>query len=159
MSATPAPRTGLPEAASLQPMQDADLEEVARIEARNYEFPWTRGNFADSLAAGHSAWVLRNRGGMLGYAVLMRVLDEAHLLNITIDVEWRGAGRGRQLLVGLCEMSRQAGARQFFLEVRPSNTAALALYESAGFVRVGTRRGYYPARDGREDAIVMVKPL
>ncbi|TXG80750.1 MAG: ribosomal-protein-alanine N-acetyltransferase [Rhodocyclaceae bacterium] len=140
-------------------MRESDLDEVAPIEARNYEFPWTRGNLADSLAAGHSAWVLRNGGGMQGYAVLMRVLDEAHLLNITIDLEWRGTGRGRQLLADLCEMSREAGARQFFLEVRPSNTAALALYQSAGFTRVGLRRGYYPARDGREDAIVMVKPL
>lgn len=159
MSATPAASSRAVMPGSLLPMQEADLDEVARIEARNYEFPWTRGNFADSLASGHGAWVLRDANGMLGYAVLMRVLDEAHLLNITIDLDRRGTGRGRRLLADLCEMAQETGARQFFLEVRPSNAAALALYLSAGFERVGMRRGYYPARDGREDAIVMVKPL
>lgn len=140
-------------------MRETDLDEVAEIEARNYEFPWTRGNFCDSLIAGHSAWVARSGGTMLGYAILLRVLDEAHLLNITIDRSSRGEGRGRALLGRICGLVRDAGARQLFLEVRPSNSVALALYHSVGFRPVGRRRGYYPARDGREDAIVMVLAL
>lgn len=144
---------------NLEPMRDEHLDDVAAIESRNYEFPWTRGNFADSLAAGHSAWVVRDRLDLLGYAVMLRVLDEAHLLNITIDHAWRGAGRGRCLLERVCALAREGGARQFFLEVRPSNDIALGLYESARFERVGLRRGYYPARNGREDAIVMVRKL
>jgi ribosomal-protein-alanine N-acetyltransferase len=140
---------------SLAPMDEADLDEVAQIEARNYEFPWTRGNFGDSLQAGHSAWVLRSGRRMVGYAVLLRVLDEAHLLNITIDRTARGVGRGRALLGEVCKLAREGGARQLFLEVRPSNPVAQALYLSVGFRSVGRRRGYYPARDGREDAIVM----
>ena len=143
----------------LAPMGEADLDEVAQIEARNYEFPWTRGNFGDSLDAGHSAWVVRNGGKMMGYAVLLRVLDEAHLLNITIDHGWRGAGRGRALLAQVCGLARDGGARQLFLEVRPSNLVAQMLYHSVGFRDVGRRKGYYPARTGREDAIVMVLAL
>lgn len=143
----------------LAPMREADLDEVAEIEARNYDFPWTRGNFRDSLDSGHSAWVARSGGKLLGYAVLLRVLDEAHLLNITIDHSSRGTGRGRALLGQICDLVRDGGASQLFLEVRPSNSIAHALYDSVGFRAVGRRRGYYPARDGREDAIVMVLAL
>lgn len=155
MSSQPRQWFGAARSASLAPMCEADLDEVAQIEARNYEFPWTRGNFGDSLQAGHSAWVLRSGGRMQGYAVLLRVLDEAHLLNITIDRVARGCGRGRALLGQVCRLAHDGGARQLFLEVRPSNTIAQALYLSVGFQCVGRRRGYYPARDGREDAIVM----
>jgi len=144
---------------SLRPMCEADLDEVALMEARNYEFPWTRRNFGDSLDAGHSAWVARHGGKMLGYAVLLRFLDEAHLLNITIDRASRGTGRGRALLAQICNLARDGGARQLFLEVRPSNQVAQALYHSVGFQDVGRRRGYYPGLFGREDAIVMVLAL
>lgn len=159
MSSQPEQPRGAPRPMSLRPMREADLDEVAQIEARNYEFPWTRRNFGDSLDAGHSAWVVRNGGEMLGYAVLLRVLDEAHLLNITIDRPSRGTGRGRALLAQVCRLARDGGARQLFLEVRPSNQLAQTLYHSVGFQDVGRRRGYYPARDGREDAIVMVLAL
>lgn len=155
MSSQPRQWFGAARTVSLAPMCEADLDEVAQIEARNYEFPWTRGNFGDSLQAGHSAWVLRSGGRMQGYAVLLRVLDEAHLLNITIDRVARGCGRGRALLGQVCRLAHDGGARQLFLEVRPSNAIAQALYLSVGFQNVGRRRGYYPARDGREDAIVM----
>lgn len=156
MSSQPRQHGALPHWFSLAPMSEADLDEVAAIEARNYEFPWTRGNFGDSLNAGHSAWVARSGGELFGYAILLRVLDEAHLLNITVDLGSRGRGRGRALLGQICDRVREAGVRQLFLEVRPSNSVAQALYRSVGFRAVGRRRGYYPARDGREDAIVMV---
>lgn len=159
MSAQPEDRFGAAGLLLLEPMRDADLDEVAQIEARNYEFPWTRGNFGDSLDAGHSAWVVRNGGKMMGYAVLLRVLDEAHLLNITIDHNWRGGGRGRALLAEVCGLARDGGSRQLFLEVRPSNLVAQLLYHSVGFRDLGRRKGYYPARSGREDAIVMVLEL
>lgn len=159
MSSQPAQPRGALQAMSLRPMCEADLDEVAQIEARNYQFPWTRRNFADSLDAGHSGWVARGGTTMMGYAILLRVLDEAHLLNITIDWPSRGAGRGRALLAQVCKLARDGGARQLFLEVRPSNRVAQILYDSVGFQNVGRRRGYYPALDGREDAIVMVLPL
>lgn len=159
MSARPQDRSGAALPMQLVPMRETDLDEVAQIEARNYEFPWTRGNFGDSLDAGHSAWVVREDGSLLGYAVLLRVLDEAHLLNITVDQPWRGTGRGRALLAEVCGLAREGGAKHLFLEVRPSNVVAQTLYQSVGFHSVGRRRGYYPARAGREDAIVMVLVL
>lgn len=137
------------------PMSAADLDWVGAREAELHAFPWTRGNFEDSLAAGHGAWVMRLDTRPLGYAIMMMVLDEAHLLNLSIARQVQGQGYGRVLLDRLCAEARAGGATQLFLEVRPSNEAALALYRKAGFEQIGRRRGYYPAREGREDAIVM----
>lgn len=137
------------------PMLDSDLEWVAIQDVRLYPYPWTAGNFADSMRSGYSCWTMRDGLERVGYAVLMMVLDEAHILNISVLAERQGQGLGRRLLAHLYDVARQAGARQVFLEVRPSNTAALALYERAGFETVGRRKGYYPAASGREDALVM----
>ncbi|SNR89006.1 [SSU ribosomal protein S18P]-alanine acetyltransferase [Methylobacillus rhizosphaerae] len=141
--------------ASLRPMQAADLDAVSRIEPTIFPYPWTRGNFNDSLNSGHSCWVYECEGELLGYAVMMLVLDEAHLLNISIAAPWQGKGYGRTLLAHMMDTGRQHGALNMFLEVRPSNQAALSLYESMGFNEMAIRRGYYPAPDGREDAVLM----
>lgn len=132
-----------------------DLGEVAAIEAAIYEFPWSRLNFADSLTSGYSAWVCRRGGQMVGYGVMLVVVDEAHLLNLSIRSESQGRGYGRMLLGHLRGVARAHGAASLYLEVRPSNAGALALYRASGFAEVGRRRGYYPARGGREDALVM----
>lgn len=137
------------------PMSEGDLDWVVARERELHAFPWTRGNFADSLAAGYSCWLMKAGGQAVGYAVMMLVLDEAHLLDISIDREAQGRGHGAALLGHLRAEARRHGATQFFLEVRPSNAAALSLYRSNGFEHVGRRRDYYPAADGREDAIVM----
>lgn len=141
------------------PMQDADLEWVAEQDRELYPFPWSRGNFADSMAAGYSCWIMRERGERVGYAVLMPVLDEAHILNISVVSARQRGGLGRRLLDHLAHVARQVGAGQLYLEVRPSNLPALALYRCAGFETIGRRKGYYPAVGGREDAIVMRLPL
>ena len=141
------------------PMQSADIAAVMAIEKRIYPFPWTEGNFTDSLAAGHSAWVCHERGVMVGYAVMLLVLDEAHLLNIGIAAESQRRGHGGTLLGFLCGVARQAGATRMFLEVRPSNAAGLGLYRHDGFAEIGRRPGYYPGHDGREAAIVMAREL
>lgn len=141
------------------PMRDEDLDAVAAIEQRAYPFPWTRGNFADSLNAGHSVWLLREGSALAGYAVLMVVLDEAHILNITVAPDRQRHGLGSELLNHLFEVARRHGATRTLLEVRPGNAAALALYRRFGFVEIGRRRGYYPAHDGREDALVMERGL
>jgi ribosomal-protein-alanine N-acetyltransferase len=138
-----------------RPMQPADLDAVMAIEPFIYPYPWSRGNFSDSLAAGHSCWILEQNRCIVGYSVLMLVLDEAHLLNISIAAGHQGRGLGRALLAHMQDTARQHGAQQMFLEVRPSNTPALRLYESFGFNEMAIRRGYYPARGGREDAILM----
>ncbi|KAB2962794.1 MAG: ribosomal-protein-alanine N-acetyltransferase [Zoogloea sp.] len=140
---------------AFEPMQPQDLEWVAGQDTLLYPFPWSTGNFADSMEAGYGCWLMREQGVPVGYAVLMMVIDEAHILNISVAQACQGRGLGRRLLDHLAQVAWRAGARQLLLEVRPSNTAALALYAKSGFEVIGRRKGYYPAPDGREDAIVM----
>ena len=139
----------------LTPMRVDRLDEIHRIEADVYEFPWTKGNLQDSITAGYDCLELRRRSVLIGYAVMMAVLDEAHLLNLSIAKAFQREGFGRALLLDLCKIARAKSAKSMLLEVRPSNAAARGLYANAGFVEVGIRRGYYPAVDGREDAIVL----
>ena len=143
----------------LCPMVEADLPEVMAIENAVYAFPWTPGNFRDSLAAGYGCWIYVRAGELIGYAVLMRVADEAHLLNLSIAANCQRQGYGSLLLQRLCEVARGHGTRLMFLEVRPSNAAGLRLYERHGFKRTGLRRDYYPAPAGREDALIFSLPL
>lgn len=140
---------------TLRPMQLDDLDAVMTIEPTIYSHPWTRGNFSDSLASGYSAWVMEEQGVMVGYALLMRVLDEAHLLNISVAKTHQKKGLGRYLLAHMIAVAQRYQATNMFLEVRVSNTSAIALYESMGFCEMAIRRGYYPAHDGREDAMLM----
>ena len=145
-----------PEADRYMPMTAADLDEVVQAEAQIYPYPWTLGNFADSLRSGYSSWVLRDGGHMLqAYGIVMLALDEAHLLNLSVARECQRRGLGWRTLEWLADVARGYGARTMLLEVRPSNPAAIRLYDRYGFQRIGVRRGYYPALDGREDAIVM----
>lgn len=140
-------------------MTAADLDAVAEAERCVYPFPWSRGNFADSLAAGHGAWLAQEDGHMTGYAVMMQVLDEAHLLNITILPELQRQGRGSALLMHLMDLARAQALNRMLLEVRPGNLAGQALYRHHGFAEIGRRRDYYPAHGGREDAIVMARDI
>lgn len=139
----------------LRPMRESDLDAVAAIEADIYTHPWTRGNFDDSLRAGYSAWVLEGGGEVLAYGVVMMGVGEAHLLNLSVARAWQRRGIGRELLGFLLARAREMGAAAVFLEVRPSNAAARALYARHGFRELAVRRNYYPAHGGREDAIVM----
>lgn len=140
-------------AIELLPMSEVDLPAVMAIEAQIYAFPWTEGNFRDSLAAGYHCWKFVRDGELIGYAVVMLAADEAHLLNLSIGAARQRQGYGSMLLLRLCELCRGLGARLMFLEVRPSNLAGLSLYERHEFQRIGIRRDYYPAAHGREDAL------
>lgn len=154
--------SALPQSAAVldfRPMTDADLDAVAAAEIRIYPFPWTRGNFADSLRAGDRAWVCTEDGDMVGYAVMSLVLDEAQLLNISIVPERQRQGLGARLLRFLCADARGQRATRMFLEVRPSNDSGRALYQRFGFDLIGQRKNYYPAHGGREDALVMALDL
>lgn len=144
----------------LRPMQMDDLDAVMQIEPTIYSHPWTRGNFSDSLNSGYSAWVLESGGEIIGYALMMMVLDEAHLLNLSVAKSYQKQGLGRYLLEHMIDKARQYKAANMFLEVRPSNISAIALYENMGFCEMAVRRGYYPAdpkifKSGREDAVLM----
>ncbi len=145
---------------TLRPMRHEDIEEVMRIEHGIYPYPWSAGNFSDSLDSGYVCKVAELDGAMVGYAVLMPLLDEANLLTIGIATEHQRRGLGEELLRSMMTLARDAGIRKMFLEVRPSNSAALALYRKCGFSEIGLRRAYYPAdNNGREDAIVMERLL
>lgn len=134
---------------------EVDLERVLAIESVVHSHPWTRGNFADSIAAGYECWMAECDGRCIGYLVLIVAADEAHLLNLSVAREWQRQGIGAQLTTWVLRLAREQRAQTIYLEVRPSNTAARALYERCGFVEVGMRRDYYPALNGRENAIVM----
>jgi len=144
---------------ALAPMREADLGEVMAIEDAIYTHPWTRGNFADSLAAGYECRTWRNDGELLGYFVLMVAAGEAHLLNLSIAPAHQRRGHGSTLLREAAAIARARGAGGIFLEVRPSNAGAQALYTRFGFRRIAVRRGYYPAQSGREDALVLTLAL
>lgn len=152
MSAVP-----IPDAVTLRPMTLADIDEVMVVEQAAYAFAWTRGNVVDSLLAGHRTELLRDaQDELLGYSIASWGVEEMHLLNLTVAPPWQGRGHALVLLDALVRDARNAGARQLWLEVRPSNERAQRLYERYGFRVVGVRRGYYPAPGGqREDARVM----
>jgi ribosomal-protein-alanine N-acetyltransferase len=142
-------------ATELRAMRREDLDRVVAIEQASYEFPWSAGIFRDCLQAGHSCWVLTHDGEVDGYGILSVAAGEAHVLNVCIDSQQRGLGYGRRMMRRLLDLARWYGAERVFLEVRPSNPNAKALYESMGFAQIGRRPKYYPAREGREDALVM----
>lgn len=140
----------------LEGMTARDLVDVMPIENAVYPFPWSRGNFEDSLKAGYAGQCLRDAAlRLVGYAIIMSVVDEWHVLNFTIAPTQQGKGLGKQLLNTLLIQARQAEQTSMLLEVRASNRIAHALYLSLGFEEIGRRKGYYPAVDGREDALVL----
>lgn len=141
------------------PMSVRDLDEVLAIEYNVYSHPWSRGNFSDSIASNYLCRVCRVYGELVGYFVLMLVVDQAHLLNISVKAACQGRGYGARLLRQAMDLARQAGTIALLLEVRPSNHGALALYRQFGFQQIGVRRGYYPAAKGREDALVFTRSL
>ena len=150
---------------SLRPMRDDDLDAIMQIEPTIYSHPWTRGNFSDSLQNGYSGWILEDKSleqdaEMIGYSLLMMIMDEAHLLNLSVAKHRQKQGLGRYLLDHMLNIAKTHKALNMFLEVRPSNVSAIALYENMGFCEISVRRGYYPAdpaisKTGREDAVLM----
>lgn len=143
----------------LVPMIAGDLARVMIIERDIYDFPWTRGNFEDSLTAGYSCWLYVDGHEVVGYGVVMLAVDEAHLLNLSVARAWQGQGHGRGLLRAAMEAVKGHGAKSMLLEVRPSNEVGRRLYAREGFAQVGLRKDYYPALRGREDALVLRRAL
>jgi len=142
-----------------RPMLAADLEEIMTIEHRSYPYPWTRLIFNDCLRAGYCCWVCERQGVIEGYGVTSIAAGESHLLNLCVRPESLQQGIGRKLLLHLISLARRQNAEMMFLEVRPTNHAARALYESMGFNELGSRREYYPAAHGREDALILARVL
>ena len=159
---------------SFLPMQAADLDAVLDIESVSHLHPWTRGNFSDSLAAGHWAYCIRPqvdqaiKGSYLdpsilwAYCILYPAVDELHLLNITVSPKLRKLGLASRMMVAIEGVAAQQNMPRIILEVRPSNLAAVTLYQKLGYEQIGIRKNYYPADPhlgAREDALVMAKSI
>jgi len=144
---------------TVREMNHDDLSMVSDIERRSYEFPWSHGVFRDCLLAGYKCLALIREDHVAGYAILSVAAGEAHILNLCIDPEFRALGYGERMLDELLYRARSASVREIFLEVRPSNKAATALYRKKGFHQVAARPAYYQANEGREDAAVLAKKL
>ena len=146
-------------ALSLRPMTSTDLTAIMAIENRAYDYPWTEGIFLDCLRVGYCCWVCANDEEIIGYAVMSVGGGEAHLLNICVSPEYRRCGLGRRLLDHMLELAQQHHTATALLEVRATNLAAMGLYRSMGFNEVGFRTAYYPAPNGKEDAIILARSL
>ncbi len=138
-----------------RPMRAADLDAVIKIERAAYPYPWILTNFRDCLESGYSSWVAEIEGEPAGYWIMMLAVGEGHILNCCVAPAWQGRGFGRSLMRHLIDTARQHATEALYLEVRPSNTRAVTLYERLGFDGIALRRDYYPADQGREDALVM----
>lgn len=140
-------------------MTEADIVAVMSVERSAYSHPWTEGIFRDCLRVGYSCLVFEQCGVIDAYGIISVVAGECHILNLCVRPEVQGRGVGRKVLTHLLARARQSGSDTAFLEVRPSNRAAVHLYTSMGFNEVGVRKRYYPAHEGREDALVMALNL
>ena len=136
-------------------MTPFDVAGVGTVERASYQFPWSEGIFRDCLRVGYLCRVAECDGEIVAYGIVAMGAGEAHILNLCVGPKLRGRGVGRQMLMLLIERASQAGMQDVFLEVRPSNLHAIALYQSVGFAEVGRRRDYYQAAEGREDALVL----
>ena len=140
---------------TIRPMVEADVPAVVAVERASYQFPWSEGIFRDCLRVGYVCRVVVLDKEVIGYGVMSLGAGEAHILNLCVHQDYRCRGIGRRLLDYLLDRGASSGMSDAFLEVRPSNTAAIRLYQSMGFRQVGMRRGYYQAVGGREDAAVL----
>jgi ribosomal-protein-alanine N-acetyltransferase len=142
----------------MRTMTYADLPVVMRIENENYPFPWDEDIFRDCFKVGYGCWVCEEEGKILGYCIMTMGVGEAHVLNVSVDQNEQGQGLGRKMMERMIDIAK-GEAETMFLEVRPSNPGAIALYQKLGFNEIGIRKGYYPAENGREDAIMFALEL
>lgn len=143
----------------LLPMSFGDIADVVRNERLSYSHPWTEGIFKDCLQSGNECWLIKRAHKTLGHGIVSVAAGESHLLNVCVSPDFQGEGLGRIMVLHLAKCAKEKGASCMFLEVRPSNRIAGKLYDSMGFVEVGLRKGYYPAKEGREDARVLMLEL
>ena len=138
----------------------ADVNAIMAIEDQVYKFPWTNRIFIDCIRVGYSCQCCEADGQLIAYGIMSMGASEAHVLNICVHPDWQNQGVGHDLLQQLLDIARDNAVDNVFLEVRPSNHAALALYEKLGFNTIGTRKDYYPAEGGRrEDAVILARAI
>lgn len=144
---------------NFRPILEPDLKEVMRIENEAYEFPWSLAIFRDCLRVGYNCWMLEELDEMICYGVMTVAAGECHILNLCVAPDKQRQSYGQIMLEFLLDTAKRFNADTAFLEVRPTNKKAIQLYHNAGFDEVGMRKNYYPARDGREDALILAKTL
>ncbi|MDD5035445.1 MAG: ribosomal protein S18-alanine N-acetyltransferase [Methylococcaceae bacterium] len=144
---------------AFRPMRKSDLKDVSAIEETAYEFPWEPITFKDCLNVGYCCWVGIKAGHVVGYGIVTVGAGESHVLNVCISPQAQGNGYGRLMMEKLMAVAKSHHAEMMILEVRPSNLRAVELYRSLGFNEIGLRKGYYPAKKGREDALVLARML
>ncbi len=144
---------------NLRPMLASDINAVMQVEVSVYPYPWTKGILADCIRTGYDCWVATENEKIIGHGVLTVGAGESHLLNLAIDQKYQGQGIGKQMLSHLMDIARIKSAEMILLEVRPSNKAAIHIYESTGFNEIGCRKAYYPAPKGKEDALLFACQL
>lgn len=142
-----------------RPMSEMDMDKVMEIEEGVYDFPWSIGIFQDCLSVGYCCWILEQDDRVSGYGIMSVLAGEAHILNLCIKPDLQNNGMGQEMLGYLIDLAKVHNADVMFLEVRPSNRQALKIYERSGFDEVGCRKDYYPAKFGREDAVILAKQL
>ena len=140
-------------------MTAVDVDAVMIIERHAYPFPWTEGIFRDCLRVGYGCWIIERDAENHGYCVMMVGGGDAHVLNLCVKPESRGQGLGRIMLAYMMDKARRLTVETLLLEVRPSNRTAIQLYHSVGFNEIGVRKNYYPAQNGREDALILALHL
>lgn len=143
----------------IRPMTQEDIAAVMDIELSIYAYPWTKRIMEDCLRVGYRCLVGEVDGVLAGYCVMSTGAGEAHILNLCVANEFQRRGLGRYLLETMLEEAKALDVENVFLEVRPSNYPAITLYEQLGFNEVGTRKDYYPATNGREDAVILALNL
>lgn len=147
--------TTLDSAVVIRTMQSSDIDRIILIEREIFLFPWSPVNFADSLKSDYYCQVLTQAETILGYGIMMMSPEEAHILTLGIAAQSQKKGFGKKMLQHLIAHARTEKAKSVFLDVRESNHGAAQLYIRMGFRQIATRKGYYPAMCGREDALVM----
>ncbi len=141
----------------IRPMQEEDVDGIMAIEERAYDYPWSKQIFIDCLRVGYCCWVIEKDELLVGYGIMTVAVGESHVLNLCVNPDYRSQGVGKQLMQHLLEVAYDYDVNMTFLEVRPSNFEAISLYMSLGFNEIGIRRNYYPAKSGREDALILAR--
>ncbi len=142
---------------NIRPMDEDDIDGVMLVEEKAYNFPWSAQIFRDCLRVGYCCWVLERDNAIVAYGIMTVAVGESHVLNLCVSPDFRSRGLGKMLMSHLLTVANDHDAHMTFLEVRPSNFAAIKLYMDLGFEEIGIRRNYYPATIGREDALILAR--
>jgi len=136
-----------------------DISDVIQLENEVYQFPWTDRIFKDCIRVGYDCWLAHLGNTVVAHAVISIAAGESHILNLSVTRNHQGKGIGKQFIQFLLNIARNKRAQIMMLEVRPSNIRAINCYSSAGFNEIGCRKDYYPAPNGKEDALLFAKQI